>query len=372
MAMIANDVLNAVCYRALIEPVVNTTLGTAVVSPGDAIITPPTIANIYDGSLLIVGSGGTQEVVTAFNVTGTTFEAGFIFEHATTDPLYAATFPTGQPADVLFTQAEMLSYLSDALLDFTLKTWPVYNIVTSQFNTGVRAYSAPADAIRIERISHQNSPRINTTLGTSVTASPVAQTVTPGSMAGIVKGTSLLVGVAGSREIIVAGNTTATTFQAIFTQAHSSSDPLVDSATQIYRLWDVSVSDLDFNDPNWQSASGRPRMYYEDELNVGQFAIYPNPAAIFPSNIWYSQRPPVALTLTSTLLIPDPLVYIPYYGMLARIFRKDGEMRDPQREQYCQRRYDVGVEIVTRFLEGMGVMEMPGPVEGQQGATASR
>jgi hypothetical protein len=361
--MIANDVLNAVSYRVLIEPVVNTTLGTVVPSAGSFTVSPPSMAGIYNGALLICGSGATQEVVTVTTVTTFTFTAVFAYPHAATDPLYGATFPTGQfGGDILFTQAEMLGYLSDALLDFTMKTWPIYNIVQSQFLTGVRAYTTPSDAIRIERISRQNTPRITTTLGTAVTGGPNLQTVAPGSMAGIINGTQLIVGVNGSnQEILVAANVTATTFQAIFLLTHAATDPVLDDAPAIYRLWDVSVTNLDQLDPNWQATEGFPRMYYEDELNVGQYGVYPSPAVTFPSNIWYSQRPPVTLALNSSVFVPDPLVYIPYYGMLARIFRKDGELRDPQREQYAQKRYDMGVEIAVRFLEGLGAAVSPGP-----------
>ena len=72
-------------------------------------------------------------------------------------------------------------------------------------------------------------------------------------------------------------------------------------------------------------------------------------------------------TLIAPLGVPDPLAYIPYYGMLARVFRKDGEMRDPQREVYCEQRYNMGVEIVTRLLEAIPVDAMPGPPQ-MQGA----
>ena len=214
----------------------------------------------------------------------------------------------------------------------------------------------------MERVSRQDGANFATTLGTAVTVPGVA-TVTPGSMNGIGVGTQMLVGLPGSQEIVITTGVTATTFTAVFALTHLSTDPVVSDSNSTYRLWDVSVTDLDHLDPNWQTASGKPRMYYEDQLNVGQYGVYPLPQVGFVNNIWYSQRPPLTLTLLSSVFVPDPLAYIPYYGMLARIFRKDGEMRDPGREQYCQKRYDTGVEIVTRFLEGLGAATMPGPVQ---------
>lgn len=278
MALVANDVLTWVSQRVLIEPVVSTTLGTAVV-PGTATVTPGSMAGIFNGAMLIVGN----EVITASNVTATTLQATFSSSHSGADLLYGATFPTGQTVDPLFSQSEMLGYLEDAVQDFLLKTRPVYNIAAAAASPGVRAYSEPADAIRVERISRQDN------------ATPLSVT----------------------------------------------------------RMWDVSVSDLDRKSPNWSAAQGVPSMYFEDQLNVGQFGVYPLPTSNFPLNVWYSQRTAATLTLLSPLLIPDPLAYVPYYGMMAMVFTKDGELRDPQRADYCKQRYGKGMEAVIRLLEGM-------------------
>lgn len=356
---VANDILTFASIRALVEPVVNTTLGT-VVSPGINTVIPLSMAGIYQGAQLIVGTGADVEIVVVTSVTATTFTANFAFSHLSTDPVYAATFATGQPDNILFTQTEMLSYLSEAMDDFTLKTRPMYNIAAAGFTAGVRAYQAPNDALRIERISRVDYGQ----LGTIIPA-PGTYTVFPASLKGISNGSNVLVGITGTNfEVVVASNVTSTSFDATFVDTHAASDPIYPAG--ILRLWDVSVSDLDRQIPGWQGQQGTPKMYYEDQLNVGQYGVYKLPGVSFPSNVWYSQRNTQifgSLGLLAPMLIPDPLVYIPYYGMLARVFRKDGEMRDPQREQYCQRRYDVGVEIVTRLLEGISVGVNPGPVQ---------
>lgn len=360
-----NDILTFVCNRVLIEPVVNTTLGTTVAAPGTFTITPPSMAAIYDGAMLLVGQGADFEVVTASDVNQISFQATFVNAHPSTDPLYGATFPTGQPSDILFTQAEMIDYLIDALYDFELKVRPVYNILPAQFIAGQRTYQTPADALRIERISRVDY----NTLGTAVPA-PGQYTIMPPTMSGIYNGLNMLVGVKGTNlETITVSNVTATTFQATFQYTHTANDPLYPAG--IYRLWDVSITNLDQNNPNWQAETGKPRMFYEDQLNVGYFGVYPLSVATFINYIWYSQRTVLdtasySVLLDSPLGIADPLAYIPYYGMLARVFRKDGEMRDPQREQFCQQKYDMGVEIVRRLLEAIPVDAMPGPPQ-QQG-----
>jgi hypothetical protein len=133
------------------------------------------------------------------------------------------------------------------------------------------------------------------------------------------------------------------------------------------RMYNVSVSDLDMMDPTWPQANGTPTSYFEDQLNTGQYGMYPLPTANYSTWVWYSQRA-IAQNLWSLLTpmpIPDPLCYIPYYGVLARMFGKDGEMRDPGRQQYCQQRYQGGVEIVIRLLEGIQVNMQPGPAPPQ-------
>ena len=278
---IINDILNWIENRVLCEHVVNTTLGTGFTA-GFQTITPPSMESIYNGAMLIAG-GANPEIINVQNVTATTFGALFANDHLGTDPLFGATFPRGQAAEPLFTQAEVLGYVADALEDLLLKTWALYNIIQTVLAANISTYNAPSDAIRIERMSRQDS----------IDPAPLDR----------------------------------------------------------HRLWDVSVSDLDMKDPNWATTVGRPSMYFEDELNVGQFGIYKIPDNAYPLNVWYSQRTPVVLTLMTGLSIPFPLAYIPYYGALAKMFAKDGEMRDPDRQQYCQKRYAMGVEIVIRLLD---------------------
>jgi len=300
---LANDILMAASTRVFIEPVVNTTLGTGVVAPGIVTITPPSMVAIYNGAMMVVdfghhSSGSEQEVITASNVTATTFQATFHYPHLGSALLRGGTFPTGQSVDILFTQLEVLGYLTDVVNDFLLKTRPISNIIQSVFTANIPLYNSPPDAIRIERISRQ------------------------------------------------------------------------DSANKIFRLWDASITDLDCKNPNWRGVTGKPNMWYEDQINVGQYGIYPLPNNGYVSNIWYSQLNASPLLLNSPLLVPDVMADIPYYGMLARMFGKDGELRDPQRQSYCKQRYDIGVEIVVRLFEGLKPGVMPGPVNQLAGATA--
>lgn len=149
---IANDVLTEISY-VLVEPVVDTTLGTAVAAPGVATVTPPTMASIYAGALLIVGTGTTQEVITVNSVTPTTLTATFVYAHTPTEQLIGATFPVGEDNNPFFTQSEMLQYLADAENDYLTACPVILNVVTQNFGPAQRVQSVPADCLQLERIA---------------------------------------------------------------------------------------------------------------------------------------------------------------------------------------------------------------------------
>lgn len=68
------------------------------------------------------------------------------------------------------------------------------------------------------------------------------------------------------------------------------------------------------------------------------------------------------LSLTANLLIPDVMAHYIKYGVLAKCWSKDGETRNPLRAEYCQKRYDMGIVLVQRFMEGIG-MESKAPAQ---------
>lgn len=60
---------------------VNTTIAAAIAAPGSQAVTPGSMANIYVGQKLWIGSGSTGEVVTVTAITSTTFTATFASAH---------------------------------------------------------------------------------------------------------------------------------------------------------------------------------------------------------------------------------------------------------------------------------------------------
>jgi hypothetical protein len=153
VALLCNDVLNDVSY-ALLETIVSGTLGTAVVAPGAATVTPSSMQGIYLGAQVLVGiSGGNLEVVTVSGVAATTFTATFANTHLNTDPIAGATFSSGQTNVNLWTQSEMLLYAADVQNEYLEKTRLIYLNDTGAFTNGVRIYTQPAACIRLERVA---------------------------------------------------------------------------------------------------------------------------------------------------------------------------------------------------------------------------
>lgn len=142
------DILSDVSL-VLVEPLVETTLGTIITTPGVATVTPPDMDYIYVGATLVVGRGTPNvEAVAVTAITTNSFTAAFAYAHAAGDPLNGATFPTG-----LFSQAEMLEYLRGAESTFLVKVRPVFASATQALAVDTRSYPNPNGTIRIERVS---------------------------------------------------------------------------------------------------------------------------------------------------------------------------------------------------------------------------
>jgi len=298
MSLQFNDILQDVSY-VLVETVVNTTLGTSIPA-GSQTVTPGSMDGIYQGAILQVG-GASPEQVTVTAVTATTFTAVFANSHLNTDPLTGATFPSGQPNAPLFTQTEMIEYLSEVQNDFLLKVRPLYAISLVSVTPGIRFYSQPATAIRVERIA------------------------VPIEIEGYGEGPYGEMPYGGGFEIL-------------------------------QELYETSQSNLDLIDPLWPEDQGTPRDWFRDQIATGMFGFHPLPSTNLAAEVWYSYRGQTSSnTMDTLLLVPDVFGHFLKYGVLNRAFSKDGEFRDPKRADYCMKRYQLGIFLALKFMSGAGV-----------------
>lgn len=272
---IANDVANLIS-NVLVEPVVSTTLGTAV-TPGSQTVTPGSMNAIYAGAMLIVGSGGTQEVVTVTAVTPTTLTAFFANAHAGTEALLGATFPVGENNNYFFSQTEVLGHISDAQNVFLTRAPIVLNVATQAFAFAQKTAALPTDCVQMERVS--------------------------------VNG------------------------KALWEQGQSSADLL-------NKFWG-------------QVSPTTPDFWYEDRVAFMTYGVSPIPLNSFAAELVYAQRDSEVLALNEGFLLPDPFLTYVLYGALSELFGKDGEQRDPARQQYCEKRFELGVQTANRVYQNL-------------------
>lgn len=290
--IIANDILTW-CSQTLIEPNVNTTLGTTV-TPGSNTVTPGSMTAIYVGAQLIVDVGASQEVITVTAVnnaaetsTPVSFTAVFANSHSGSAQLVGATFPSGQPPMFLFTQAEMVSYLLNAQQDYLLRVRLLITVTTMAYSQSVRFYTQPATTIRLERIARQTG-------NDSVTSEPT-----------------------------------------------------------YLDLFNTSASDLDMIVQNWTLDTGDPTNWFQDSLNQSMFGVYPLPMPGGEFEIWFSDSGATSLAINSTLSVPDIFTPALKYKVLQMAFSKDGEQRDAQRAKFCEEMYKMWVMMGVKFIRGV-------------------
>lgn len=132
-------------------------------------------------------------------------------------------------------------------------------------------------------------------------------------------------------------------------------------------LYETSQASLDMSDPSWLSESGLPAQWFRDQIDTAQYGYRPLPSSNFAAELWYSYSGQYLQTqsnLLTNLLVPDIFYHFIKYGVLARAWSKDGEVRDPDRAQYCQKRFDMGVMLAIKFMTSAGI-EMPRGAEGK-------
>ena len=150
---------------ALFQPVVNEqfpapiTAGSQTIPISNSAVWVPTVC-FYVGAQLVCGvTGGNLEVVTVTGVNvGVSFTAVFANAHASGEQINGATFPVRYPTDQLFTQAEMLAYISTATNDFLTDVPLAYNIAALTVTPSAQNVALPSDSLFPVRVAYQSYP----------------------------------------------------------------------------------------------------------------------------------------------------------------------------------------------------------------------
>lgn len=106
---------------------------------------------------------------------------------------------------------------------------------------------------------------------------------------------------------------------------------------------------LDNAVPGWQTETGTPIAYVEEPLSPLSLRLYPTPNTGGTIEIIIVPLPPA---VTRCVNLPLPATFIPYlkWGVLADLFRKEGEANDPERAAYCEDRFTEGIALARALM----------------------
>lgn len=113
----------------------------------------------------------------------------------------------------------------------------------------------------------------------------------------------------------------------------------------------------DHGTPGWQFLSGVPTGYLVSPLDQLTIQLDPIPIANGTINYHYIRSTPFEDPATSEQSIYDFVLRLPAnfawaikYGVMADMFSKEGEANDPQRAEYCEQRWQEGIELAKLLI----------------------
>lgn len=376
----ANDVLIEISLR-LCENYVSTTLA-ANVSAGLQTVPLASFDNaVYAGAMLVVGTGADLEIITVVTANPETNEiqANFGFGHASGETVTAATFPSQQPTDPYFTQAEILDYLARAQNEFLSKVPAFYTIYEQNALYGNIFQSLPDTATQIDRvaISTVYIPTVSLTrtggVVTAVTNDPSVLVVDSTFFVYVAPSSSGEgYGEGGFGEGGYGGSTFAdTSFTGVFQVANVINsttftynqigpDSTTDTALIYYwvRLYEITMAELTMQNRNWRNDyANNPTAFFEDRSGLYQFGLNAPPSSNFPIEILTATRDSDTLLLTDGFLVPDVCLHYVIYKTMEYMFTKEGVRIQPMLANYCKGRFDRGVDTTNRYIDNMLAMK---------------
>jgi hypothetical protein len=120
-------------------------------------------------------------------------------------------------------------------------------------------------------------------------------------------------------------------------------------------LVDLSDSyDADMGQRTWQMASGRPEVCRDAEGQTRVVQLMPAPAAAGYLLVYYVPHSARLTGQGEVLTVPNELgLPVLQYGVLLDLLAKVGRGADQPRAQYCQTRWQLGVEVTQILLQGL-------------------
>lgn len=370
----------------LVEPVLQTTLVTFALQGhgeggygqggyGSSIVTGvvidvPIEFYLYVGADIILNyQGDTEEVVTvtAVNYAQNSFSCDPIHQHYPGEPVFGATFPTQASTDPLFTQAEIMAYLSQAQNDFITKVPLVLELFPlTPVSIGQQYQSLPANTIELERVSLLNQSSSSASISqislvdgavTAILAGPVPDW-TPGlevMVQGVGEGGAAFDTPPGQTIVLSEVLNALGEWIVSWTLPGVSNTNAVGgkiSVPKMTRLYESSLEQISMSDPNWQmnTFSPQPTKWYEDRTGLYGWGMAPVPRSSYFVELLCSITDTQELSMLDSFLLPD--CFVPYvkYKAMADALSKDGEQRSPTMCGFFLQRYNFGLMLADRFL----------------------
>jgi hypothetical protein len=310
---------------------------------------------MYSGAQLVVEQPGnaTQEVVTVLTVPSpTTFTANFANAHAAAAPVWGATFPTQQATDPIFTQAEMLQYLSRAQNEFLTAVPCFYQRFFQTVNTGLIYQATPPTAILIDRIA---ASAIDIGITSMVRAGGVV-TLTAGGPTNLVQYNTFAAvnptdpSFAGVFAVISAPSPNVITYRQVGADGSTTGGTI----QSMRRLYELTQEELVQQDRSWQSNYVGPlQSWFEDRAGLYRWGVGGRPSSNFPVELLCAVRDTDTLGLLDGFLVPDVCIH----GVKALVMNycqsKDGIAQQPQMAEFWLRRYSQVVIATQRYIQAM-------------------
>lgn len=381
MSLGQRQIVDVLCEISghVVEPVTNQTLAspanpgspvTLTLIPTAAPAPLPATHNLYPGARVVVGwhTPAAEEITVLSVLSATTFTCNLVNSHAAGAVVFGATFPTQQPTDPIFTQAEVIDYLAQAQNSFLTKVPLVFQFLPYQEVTvGLPFQTLPSTVIELERVAVESQPAISTFAIASITR---AGGVVTAALASSVNPDQWTAGLG----VLVQG-VTDNSFNSLnnlpFLLTSVSADGLtlawaqsgVDTTSSggtisrpvWSRLYESSQEQIAMADPQWyyRASNGPPTNWYEDRTGVYGWGVAPPPQGNFWMELLASVRGSEALGMLDGFMLPD--IFVPYikYGALEYMWSKAGVQRSPTMARFAKARFDFGVMLADRYLRNV-------------------
>lgn len=130
-----------------------------------------------------------------------------------------------------------------------------------------------------------------------------------------------------------------------------------DTLTQVRTpLGPVDSFEGDLAAPGWETTRGLPLGYADLDQATLTLRLVPTPAAAGTVELLYIRVPPLVTALAPGAALPlaDEFTSGVKYSALGTLLRKVGRLIDPERADYCERRYKLTEIAATLILGGWG------------------